>query len=302
VPLLGNLALGGLLVSGAAYIAAIAGLYRLVSADFDREVAQRAVLYLSLFPAAFFLFAPFTEALFLALAVWTLVAARRGAWGWAALAGFLAALTRTQGCLLALPLAWEGWRQWRAGRDRIGSVPADGKSWPPPWRQLRAGRGRFGRALAPLAPLGGLAAFTAYTKAVVGLTPFQAQDEKWLSAFNAPWTVVALSWQHVRRYGDAIQGLNLAVLLLFSVLLVVGLWRLPATYSLYAVPQLLLLETRTLSTWLASTTRLVLVIFPAFVCLALLGRRRGVHAAWLVVSLWLLAILFYAFLSDVFVA
>ena len=60
LPLADNLTLGGLAVSGAAYIAAMTGLYRLVRDDFDDPVARRAILYLSIFPIAFFLFAPFT--------------------------------------------------------------------------------------------------------------------------------------------------------------------------------------------------------------------------------------------------
>jgi len=44
--------------------------------DFDADTAQRTALYLAGVPAAFFLFAPFAEAPFLALAVWSIVAAR----------------------------------------------------------------------------------------------------------------------------------------------------------------------------------------------------------------------------------
>jgi hypothetical protein len=134
-----------------------------------------------------------------------------------------------------------------------------------------------------------------------GLSPFAAQ-QSWRLSLHAPWTVVALSWQYLRARGDRIEALNLALYLLFAVLLVVGLRRLPLSYSLYAALQLLLIGTRTNFSPLMAASRYVLVLFPAFVVLALLGRSKPFHIAWLVASLVLLAILFYTFLSGTFVA
>ncbi len=79
--LFGNLALAALVVSGISYIAAMSFLHALVSADVDRETAERSMLYLSVFPTAFFLFAPFTESTFLALALGTLYCMRTGRYG-----------------------------------------------------------------------------------------------------------------------------------------------------------------------------------------------------------------------------
>jgi Gpi18-like mannosyltransferase len=62
----GSVALAGLIVSAIAYVAAMVGLYRLVARDVDDETARRTMLLITIFPSAFFLFAPFTEALFLA--------------------------------------------------------------------------------------------------------------------------------------------------------------------------------------------------------------------------------------------
>ena len=103
--ILGNaMALAGLIVSGFAYVAAMMGLERLVTRDFDREVAVRTVVLISIFPTAFFFFAPFTESLFLALAVWCVVAARQGSLV-AGTGNGSARLTRVQGLFLVLPVA-----------------------------------------------------------------------------------------------------------------------------------------------------------------------------------------------------
>lgn len=270
----GNLTVSGLVISGVAYVAAVAGLYRLVCLDFDSGVARRTVLYLSVFPTAFILFAPYTEALFLALAVWLLYCARQERWAMAAPLALLVGFSRPQGCLLAVPLAWECWRQWRAGRHRVAP------------------------AFVALAPFVGLAAFTLFGRAVVGLTPFRAQAS-WKTTYHAPWTVIALAWQ---ARADTIIALNLVALLLFGVLLAMGLRRLPLVYSLYALPQFLLLATRINGSSLVSTWRYVLVLIPAFILLGQFGRHRALHLCWLIASLLLLALLFYTTLSGRFAA
>ena len=61
-------------------VAGFVGLLRLVGNSHGLRIGRRSALMLSVFPAAFFLFAPFTEALFLAAAVWSLVFARDRRW------------------------------------------------------------------------------------------------------------------------------------------------------------------------------------------------------------------------------
>lgn len=283
----GNLTLAGLVVAGVAYIAAMAGMYAFVREDFGAAVARRTLLYTSVFPTAFFLFAPFSEALFLALAVWALLLARRGAWGWAALLALLLGLTRAQGVLLAAPLAWEAVRQWRV------AAPPERRAW---GRWIPA-------ALTPALPGVGLLAFLIYGKLAVGQTALQTQQELWGNAIRAPWAVLAASWQHIRTRPDGVETLNFALVLACAALLTVGLRRLPTLYILYAAPQLLLIATHENEVApLLSAMRYLLVLFPVFTLAALAGRRRRLHYAWLVVSVLLLAFLLYTFLSGPIVA
>ena len=67
--------------------------------------AQRAVLYLAIFPTSLYLGAVYSESLFLALALATFVLAERGRLGWAGIAVGLALLTRAQGVALLPALA-----------------------------------------------------------------------------------------------------------------------------------------------------------------------------------------------------
>jgi len=71
----------------------------------DEESAIQGLVFLLLFPTAFFLASAYAESLFLLLALLAFDAVRRRAWAAAALFGLLAGLTRLPALALAAPLA-----------------------------------------------------------------------------------------------------------------------------------------------------------------------------------------------------
>src|SRR5437763_4027888 len=103
--------IAGLIISNLAGLAMLVVLYRLVEEDFDGERAYRTVLYLSVFPTAFFFAAAYNESLFLFFALLSFYYMRRGSWWLAGLCGFLASLTRSAGLFLLLPFLYEYLRQ-----------------------------------------------------------------------------------------------------------------------------------------------------------------------------------------------
>jgi hypothetical protein len=162
--LFGNLTLAALAVSGIAYVAAMAILHAMVTRDVDRETAERSMLYLSVFPTAFFLFAPFTESTFLALAlerstrcepVVTACPDRR----------LLAGLTRPQG-LLMIP----------TGKHLAVACP--------PLRSRY--RLTTSTAVAAAAPRPG-SDHSSSCKLATGLSPFDPDKQHWGYANAAPW-------------------------------------------------------------------------------------------------------------------
>lgn len=123
--------LGGLVVANAAFLVACVFLYRLVALDHDAKVARRTVMYLVAAPAAFLFSAMLTESLYLALAVMCFYFARTRRWWAVGLLGFLLALTRGNGFLVAAPLLWMylaqrgfSWRKLRPDVLWLALLPA----------------------------------------------------------------------------------------------------------------------------------------------------------------------------------
>lgn len=114
-----------LVISHVAALGSFVLLYLLTTLELDEPAARRAVVFLAVFPTSFFLISPYSESLFLLLVLATVLAARRGRWAVAGIAGLLAATTRNLGVLLAAPLVVEAVQQaGERGRRSLGrSLP-----------------------------------------------------------------------------------------------------------------------------------------------------------------------------------
>jgi len=107
--------LAGVIVSVLGALAGMLALYDLARDELEDEGACRAVVYLLIFPAGFFLAMVYTEGLFVGLAFGALALIRHKQWLWAAFLAVLATLTRSVGVALVIPLVMAFFRtgQWR---------------------------------------------------------------------------------------------------------------------------------------------------------------------------------------------
>jgi MFS family permease len=195
--------IAALLVSNVAFLGALLALFALTADAFGERVARRAIVVAALFPTAFFFLAPYTESLFLFLSILAFRAARWDRWGHVAVAGALAALTRSVGLVLIPSLIVEA---FSAKRGRSSS------------RRALAGR-VAGAAAISLGPL----SWFAWWGLAHGnwLAPLDAQRQ-WGRELQPPWVslihAVDLAWSF-RSYwlldlilvSIAIAGLALAV-------------------------------------------------------------------------------------------
>ncbi len=98
--------LAGLLLANICFFFMLVLLYCLLTGDFEPSLASRALFYISFYPYALFFFVGYGEALFILLCLAVFLLLRRGQaldWWFAGILGFLAALTRSSGVLLAIP-------------------------------------------------------------------------------------------------------------------------------------------------------------------------------------------------------
>lgn len=290
--LFGSALVGGVVVSLVAFGVALYLLHRLTSLELGDAAARNAVWALALFPMAFFFSAVYSEALFLALSIGAVYAARTDRWAWAGALGLLGAMTRSAGVLLVVPLVLlhvraHGWRARGPGLAWVLAVPL------------------------------GLLAFCAFF-ALEGrdaLTPLDAQ-EAWMRELTAPfagvWDGARASWQGARQLlhgsrtpvyftaagGDpfAVARHNLGDLafLLAALAAVVGVARrLPLAYAAYVLAALALpLSSPVGPQPLMSVPRFVAVLFPLFMWLGwwtAQGRTPGRRAAVLL-ALWVIGL------------
>lgn len=268
--------IAGLLVSNLADLVLLAVFYQLVREDFDHERAQRAVLYLALFPTAFFLLAAYSESLYLCLALLCFYCLRRKRWWLAGLSGFLASLTRSAGLLLVVPFCYEYLHH----------------------HQFHLRKLRFHALSVVLLPLG-LACYAAYCfSRFHNPLAFSYAETYWHHHLAAPWMGIILAFQEVAHSPGALSYTSVRSLvdlvpdLLFlalTVLSFVGPWRFPRegrAYALYAAVLFLFLQLFPIAgpMPLASLSRYVLEIFPAFIILAALGEKRTFHVSWLLMA------------------
>jgi hypothetical protein len=251
--LVGSPLVAGALVSLACFALALGFLHRLTELELGEPAAGPAVWALALFPGAVFFSAVYSEALYLALSVGCLYAARTDRWAWAGVAGMLAASTRSAGVLLVVPLALLWWAG-RGGRGRLGDA-----AW---------------IALVPV----GVAGFSVSLALGGGdpLAPVQAQ-EVWFRHFAGPfvgaWDGAVAAWDGTHDLGDpaARTDVVLFACLLAALPAVVGVVRaLPVAYGAYVVCALALPLSYPVDPQpLMSLPRFLAVLFPLFMWLGL---------------------------------
>lgn len=292
----GHLLVAAYLVSNGALLAALVVFYRLTEQEYDLATARRAVLYLAIFPTAFFLFDTYSEALFLLFAVSAIALARRGRWWWAGLSGVGATLTRSIGVVLVLALAAEAVHQLVDSRRQVDSAgPA----------RAAAVALRLGASALPLAGVGGYLLFW-QLRYHDWQQPLRLENSVWGRVFMAPWHTLWLGLTMAFRLAP---GSDYGWWMLDFVLVAVGLalavWVAVRTRPGYAVytwgSMLFFLCTAWPDRPLMSDPRFLVVIFPLVWPLARLGRRQGWHEAVVAVSAASMAIVGWLFLATTLV-
>lgn len=265
-----------LALSNLALVAALILLYRLTCELYGPTTARATLFFLLSFPTAFFLFAGYTESLFLVWAIAALLLARHGHWGWAGFATALAGLTRMPGMGLLLPLGFAFGRDWRQGRVH--------------WSEGAT-------MLAAASP--GIGFWFYQGLASRGDAP--ARGIAMWRTLETPGTNLGLMLRILgagTEFGRANNVFDLLVCVLFTGMVLHGVFHWPGELSLYSaavlLPALMSVQVIVAGLPLASFPRYALIVFPVFISMARAPLspkgRLAVQAGSLVIELLLLSL------------
>ncbi|HEU5376516.1 MAG TPA: glycosyltransferase family 39 protein [Ktedonobacteraceae bacterium] len=281
----------GLLISNVATLGMFMVLYRLVAEDFGAEHAWRSVLYLAVFPTAFFFAVAYNESLFLCFALLSFYYMRKGYWWLAGLAALFASLTRSIAICLLVPFAYEYFRQ----RDFQ-------------WRRIGLS------VLSCLGILGGVVIFAIYGYLTfhdpLAFSHAQTGGD-WQRHLVFPWVVFLKAYSIIKHNPiltfqsiHTVMDLS-AILFILAILILifVGPWKLAREYWCYAfyavaIYLFVILVPEGGGLPLASLGRFMLEIFPAFVMLSVIGQQRNFNVYYLCISSSLLAFLLLQWLTG----
>jgi Gpi18-like mannosyltransferase len=237
-----------------------------VAFGYGQAIADRTLFYLAIFPTSYFLSLPWTSALFLVVSVGGFWAGKTGRWWLAGMFAGLASATRYNGIFILPALVILYWQE---------------NGW------FRFKRDFFWLLLAPM----GLLSFMAYLYWLTGNALAFADAQ---SAWNVRWgfflqpifTFLISPFELSSGWNFRLVNFLAAMLALTCSALMIK--RREYAWALYTIISVLApLSTVTLE----GQTRYVIVLFPVFVMLALLGRSKQIDQTIYVVFLTLLTIL-----------
>lgn len=270
-----NSVVSALIVVAIASVVAGLLLKRLVKLDFPDDVAERAVWFMFIFPSSVVLHAPYTESVFLALAIGSFLAARNDRWFAAGFLGALACLSRVNGLVLIPSLVVEaGHQYWTTRRWR----------WDWLWIGI-IGLGFVAYLLLNYWVQGNPLIFMTY------------QREHWFHTVSWPWLVIRekmLMALHGTGEGGAITGVqDFLFLILGFAATVWSFIKLRPSYAVWMIFNWLLF---TSATFLIGVARYTLIMFPLFIIFSAISARRFWYA---VITVW--SLLFLALFTGLYV-
>ena len=236
---------------------------RLVSLDYPKALAQRAVWFLLIFPTSYFLHIGYTEGLFLMLVVSCVYATRKRRWLIASILGALACLTRANGLMLGPVMFFEALNDY-----------TETKQWRRQWLWIViVGIGFGGYLVLNKVVAGNFFAFASLEQQFFGkslATPFTGIDNAIGSLSRAPSDAEMVGMQEV-------------VFIVLGLLCTVVSWiKLRRSYAVWMTGNWLLFVS---VSFVLSVPRYTLAMFPIFILFAMLSRRR----LWFyIISVWCL--------------
>jgi hypothetical protein len=265
--------LSAFIISTLASLVVAIVLLRLVELDYSRELAQRAVWFLFIFPTSYFLHIGYTESLFLMLAISCVYSARKQRWLLAAGFGALTCLTRANGLVLGPVLVMEAAYQYSKTRR-----------WQWEWLYISlVALGFGGYLLLNKYVTGDALAFTHLMQQFFSKSlssPITGIDNAIGSLTRAPSEAEMIGMQEV------------VFITLGLVCTIVSWFKLRPAYSVWMTGNWLMFVS---VSFVLSVPRYTLTMFPIYILFSMLATRRVWFA---IITFW--SILYLSFFASIF--
>jgi hypothetical protein len=262
-----NYYLAGFLISNLCIFGAVIVFYKLLLLKYSRQIAEKAVWFLLIFPTSFFFTNIYTESLFLLLSLSCFYFIFKEKWKMAGIMGLLASFTRVTGFLLFFPMLWEFFRKEKKKYKEI------------PWLIL------------PL--LGPLIFFSYHWKKFGDFFLFFKVEKLWGRE------ILSLNGDHLDLLTNPAK-INLFLdlfILLFVLVSIIFVWKkIRRSYAVYMGLSLFVpLSTGTLM----SSNRYVLVLFPIYILMAVWADKKPeFEKIYTIISVLLLALYIILFVNN----
>jgi len=257
--IINNKIAAGVIISNISLILGCIYLYKLTESDFGSDTAFRTIKYLLLFPVSFFFGITYSESMFLALSIATFYYWKREKFILATIFAYFAALTRSVGILLVVPMLTEliiGYKDIYNGQSKS----------------------RLGLKLAAIfAPFIGFGTYLLINLQVSGnaFTFLNYQSEHWGQKFGFFGSTIKMLAKNAIEWKPEISASlwvpQLVVIFITLMLLCYAIKGLHISYLAYMIAYIGL----TISpTWLLSSPRYLMCLFPIFMLLGHIGKKR----------------------------
>ena len=281
-----NQTAAGLAVSWLSYAGACTVLTALLSIDYDEETADNSIIYLSVFPFAYFFGACMTESTFLLTVALSMYFIRRHRWFLAGVFGFLASLSRVTGVMLVFAY----FAEWMQSGGVIG--------------MLRGGEYKrflkyvFKNGLPVLIIPLGMVVYLLMNYAVAGDAFAFLEYEK--SVWHQEMKFFGKTFALIRSYAVMTERMpemftiwlpQIAAIILCLAASFYGITKHRAMYYGFLVPYFL---TNISAAWPISGCRYMSCAFPLFIFLADFSSRHKRARAWILVSFSILFGIYFA--------
>ena len=267
--------------------------YKLIKLDFSEKVAKRTLIYLLLFPTAFFFSMVYTESLFFFLIIASFYFARTKHWWLAGIFGALASATRLPGIFLFPALLVEWWQQKKMENGK--------------WRMENLVTSFLPILLVPL----GLLWYMRFLAISFGDSLMFVHVQTFFGAGRSADKIILL-YQVFWRYFKMLVTVEKHTLTYFTVVMeftsaVIFLTLIIFTYLKRWYPYLIFMALAfiapTLTGTFSSLSRYVLVLFPGFILLGLWGEKyRWLRILYPILVIPLLVFCLILFTRGYFVA